>query len=155
MTRPIKFRAWDNGRKKWLMGYELQNLGGFDLFGECMLLGEWSAVLDAFLFERDGRKSEDLKVMQYTGLLDKSGKEIFEGDILASYEGEEMGWLQVGKVHWWKDEAKFILADRDDYSTEDENWETPSEWSGYEIIGNIYGNPELLTNSGEENSKSV
>jgi hypothetical protein len=62
--REIKFRAWDD--KKWLLGYELPNLGGFSLFGEVVMLDEWSHILDTFLFERDGHKADDLKVMQYT-----------------------------------------------------------------------------------------
>ncbi len=34
MSRQIKFRAWDNKDKKWLLGYEYPNLGGFSMFGE-------------------------------------------------------------------------------------------------------------------------
>ena len=74
----------------------------------------------------------------------QDGKEIYEGDVLASYEGEEIGWLQAGKVFWWDDEAKFILADREGYSAEDDSWDTPSNWEEYEVIGNIYENRELL-----------
>lgn len=83
-------------------------------------------------------------LMQSTGLKDKNKKEIFEGDILATYEGEEIGWVVAGKVFWWADNIRFILADAEGYMTEDANADEPQEWRHYEIVGNIYENPDKL-----------
>jgi hypothetical protein len=52
--RECKFRAWCAKHKRWLCGYEMPHLGGFSLFGEVMMLGEWSHILDRFIFQRDG-----------------------------------------------------------------------------------------------------
>jgi hypothetical protein len=57
--RECKFRAWCAKHKRWLCGYEMPHLGGFSLFGEVMVLGEWSHILDRFIFQRDGHTGDD------------------------------------------------------------------------------------------------
>ena len=78
-------------------------------------------------------------VGQYTGLTDKNGKKIFEGDIVKFDSGEIM------IINWDKDGAMFILQ--------------PEPYESYEfycvlqdeieVIGNIHDNPELLKGSAE------
>jgi len=134
MNREIKFRAWDNHDKKWLLGYEYPNLGGFSLFGECMLLGEWESVLNRFILQQKDRKESDLIVMQFTGLKDKNGKEIYEGDILRA-DTWKYNWI----VQFDKIKARFNCIVNNDGSKND--YIPPSH---VEVIGNIYENPELL-----------
>lgn len=134
MKREIKFRAWDNKNKKWLCGYEYPNLGGFSMFGEIMAFGEWTRVLESFRME----EWDEIKPMQYTGLKDKNGKEIYEGDIMkdkthgilfCEYEDEMQAFV------WWKDRINglgypmYMQLGKNDI----------------EVIGNIYENPELIT----------
>ena len=75
-----------------------------------------------------------MEIMQYTGLKDKNGKEIYEGDILEVYGGECINYLVESLYS--------IFYDR--INTELE----------YEIIGNIHENPELLK-GGDNNGQQA
>ena len=84
---------------------------------------------------------DEIELMQSTGLKDKNGKEIFEGDIL-DYKGRK------ALVRWHGSYASFI------YRFVDELQKRKTEWKPLylaymkcEIIGNIYENPELLEES--------
>ena len=76
---------------------------------------------------------EDTILMQFTGLLDKNGKEIYEGDIVRQgvVEFKFGKWLIVNK----QDDLKTKIL-----------YDTIHDTNEQEIIGNIYENPNLLTN---------
>lgn len=117
MNRIIKFRAWDK---------ELNTMHDWNY------LSGWTP--------RDWGKS-GVNVMQFTGLLDKNGKEIYEGDI-----------LQVAGNY--KYEVAFILDDEDEEKVSGFGLLAPIQGRKFlidsfainngEIIGNIYSNPELI-----------
>lgn len=78
-------------------------------------------------------------VGQYTGLKDRKGTDIFEGDIVNIIRAEENG-----KVEWRENDAAFeVVGDCLEASFLENLW-------GYdvEVIGNIYENPELLKEEG-------
>lgn len=82
---------------------------------------------------------------QFTGLLDRSGKEIYEGDILASYS-----YHRNGKTFWHnKEVVEFKLEPASDgeyggsYYGYLFNFDSIES---YEVIGNIYENSDLLKN---------
>ena len=73
--------------------------------------------------------SSNYAVAQYTGLKDKNGQEIYEGDVLR-YLGQSRFYDSV-KIVVWENKTAF-------------NGFLISKSTDYEIIGNIYENPELL-----------
>lgn len=130
MSSIKKFRAWDKDLAKYLGGCEIDSL-----------MAELSA-------EDDGRAVIIKQICparyifeQYTGLIDKNGKEIYEGDIVKNIEGVN----ETAVCVWDESNAEFDFRCKDGRYTRDN---VKSWLEMYEVIGNIHENPELL--GGEE-----
>ena len=127
MNREIKFRAWDEVSEKML---------------------NWNDFLDTNMKNTFlAPESTGLILMQYTGLHDKNGKEIYEGDIvlLACYHYKEPVFDGEFEVIYDEINGMWLLVDLEDK----ENVYTFENIRGYyltelEKIGNIYDNPEVL-----------
>ena len=90
------------------------------------------------------KQKQPIELMQFTGLLDKNKKEIYEGDVV-NYEiklPKEILYKK-GIVKWDEDWASFAIYDKIN-----DNFAQESDWvkiyNSIEVIGNIYDNPELL-----------
>jgi uncharacterized phage protein (TIGR01671 family) len=152
-NRLLKFRAWDNGKKQWLLGYEYPNLGGFSLEGECILMGEWASICTSFMFENNGKKRTDLKVTQFTGLRDINNKEIYEGDIVewGHLKGSEENPTRIAIVKIEPDIKFEIINYKTDFYGQNRTFHYGSfayknTNKCLEIIGNIFENVNLLPN---------
>ncbi len=90
-------------------------------------------------------------VGQYTGLKDKNGRKIFEGDIVRLFNrnGQE---IMSYVVEWYSDCSMFVL-DCIDFDMEFDTDFTVFYGDEFEIVGNIHDNPELVRKD-EENGSS-
>lgn len=115
MNRAIKFRAW-NG-KQWVT----------HVFTRLITNGDIRHPVIAI------KNDDTITIQQFTGLTDKNGKEIFEGDICSTFSGNN---IIVEFI-----DAQFVMSySRGNYRP----------FAGYgnmkyvEVIGNIFENPEFL-----------
>lgn len=138
--REIKFRAWDGQKIVDLK----TNVWDFDFEdGIGMLIGDEEAH---FYEARKFVDNEKPIFMQYTGLKDKNGKEIYEGDIIDIHQtvnGESRFIISQGDIGTV---AKYSYGRDYEYSIEELlEVNTPDGDCENEIIGNIFENPELIT----------
>ena len=140
--REIKFRAWvyNYNKKEHKMDY-----APFVYDDEC--LAEYSMVNlnEALANGGDACNVIEYKsiFMQYTGLKDKNGKEIYKGDIIsADFDGEEM----LFEVAWNENAMAWDIKDKNGVFYFDiyENGSPFKFLKNIKVIGNIYENPELL-----------
>ena len=116
--REIKFRAWDVLDKKMLNWGDICHLPAWEIFPGTP-------------------EQRPFNIMQYTGLKDENGHEIYEGDIIEFLEAES-GETWTAKIVF--ENLAFKALD-----VEDEAYDYDfDDLSDIEVIGNIYENPEIL-----------
>ena len=122
----LKFRVWD--KKLQILG----TVSNIDFeFEEVTFYIDDEEELDV------SQTFKDVEIMQSTGLFDKNGVEIFEGDIVRNTHTGS-----VGRVHWCVHNTGFfyyVEKDKKDYTVFRAKY-------NLEVIGNIYENKELLEN---------
>lgn len=125
--REIKFRAWSKLLNK-MLSHE-------DLNKTLKDLTKIEYIAGIFL-----PLNSDVEVMQYTGLKDSNGNEIYEGDIvkIEDYFGDDI----IGRVIYDETTAGYVFHK----GNERNYFQMTLDLEGYVhyVIGNIYENPELL-----------
>lgn len=141
--RDIRFRAWDKAHK--CLHTDIQNKS---LITEVFNDKIWQSPQPSL---RSEGNRERFVFMQFTGLKDRNGKEIYESDVVTTdpdlWEGKNGNWL----VKWSSINMGFVFTRSKDKTAE--TWKVQprkpgidggSPLMGVEVIGNIYENPELL-----------
>lgn len=131
MSREIKFRAWDGEKFRYPNLIDITGITCYTTDG-----------LEPGFFYPD-------VLQQFTGLIDKNGKEIYEGDILQTLDAEyipsECGseyedCHTIGTIYWNEDRLGWDLTNRVSIEMDE------LDMNYTEIIGNVHESPELLNN---------
>lgn len=128
MNREIKFRAWNY--KEMIYNVSIRN-----------------SLIQNHIDKFDYIKSSNYPIMQFTGLHDKNGKEIYEGDVYKTEKGNSCYQIMFvnGCVVGGKTEKEYMPLSWD--VSESNNTIVEDDfYKEIEVVGNIYETPELLKN---------
>ncbi len=121
MNREIKLKAWDKKAKCWYKHNRKAYLEYLCVNQDVVVVVEYKPYNGGYspcgIYQLNNDEIDNLIIVQNTGLGDKNGKEIYEGDIVQNYKNEPM------EIVW--DNKKASLT-------------------SLKIIGNIYENKDLL-----------
>jgi len=137
MSREIKFRAWDIGNKVWVCNP--------------IYISRFGKIINA----SGDNITKNIVLLQFTGLLDKNRKEIYEGDIVLckddgecfpeEYSEDKDEYIPVGKYEVvYQAEHGYAAFELKDSPCEEMNGLAYACANSIEVIGNIYENPNLL-----------
>lgn len=131
----LKFRAWDKRRKDFRNDIFVDTNENLYQFSKNTGYGQAITYLD----------NKHIVLMQSTGLFDKYGKEIFEGDILTDEGSFENDYWDYATIEFDEIDYTYYL-----HWKNEEMCENITECKKYVVAGNIYENKELLENDFEK-----
>ena len=146
MNREIKFRAWSTRDKLWCGAFSIHKSGLFsEMINAHIEEPQHIAIADAHWQDLSKENPDGIILMQFTGLKDKNGKEIYEGDVVRVGEFENDSDSSIHQVKWFGEEG-YPAFDLVKWGGEANALSEISQGDNFEceVIGNVYENPELL-----------
>ncbi|WP_283718799.1 YopX family protein [Clostridium perfringens] len=144
MSREIKFKIWDKEQKRFLeINWEGEDTRHTKGKANICYSDRVYVTLSGYVNEDGWPYEVDADILQYTGLKDKNGKEIYEGDILIN--------TNKSKLNLGIENQKYLIVYRAlgfDLKPLFKGRALKFNYTDLELIGNIYENQELL--EGEE-----
>lgn len=139
MAREILFKAKRKDNGEWVEGYYLTKYD--ETYGEIERKRQY------IYRTRSSRNWEYAEIdentlCQFTGLTDCNGNKIWENDVVKQYYEDwrtKLDYVAIEVIKWVQDGTRFVAYDK---KKDDSFW--LSHVSTYEVIGNIFDNPELL-----------
>lgn len=143
MNREIKIRVWDIDSSEMITDFN-------NAHSDYRLDFDKGKLIYVGLIEDNYPQERKSSTMQFTGLLDKNGKEIFEGDVvkrMAKIYNANPTVLSKN-LYRYEEQVSFIEYRGNGFWVHDEDFGYEGEdmwnWAEMEIIGNIHQNPELI-----------
>lgn len=131
--REILFRGKRTDNGEWIEGYLVEKTI-FSIFDTHLSFVIYKKPTN--IYHEEYRGINPSTVGQYTGLTDKNGTKIFEGDIIQNTANGNFGI-----VRWYDEHAAFVIQGINDNKT---YWLFDNDFSKVRIVGNIFDTPELL-----------
>lgn len=138
MERTIKFRAKRIDNNKWAYGGLIQadDYCIIDQGNELYVERDYNFRGDTHFFQLSGVMCDEKTVGQFTGLLDKNGNEIYEGDIIKGFD--------IIIEVWYSEDTACFMAEMKEPQNDMVDILGGYDTARMEIIGNIYDHPQLI-----------
>lgn len=129
-----KVRGWDSKNKRWVTDFFMSSNGGYIFVDNNEYYESQASVVG---FEDCVNELKDITIVEFTGLVDNNGVDIWEGDLLQNKSGRICVVKRHKYIFFDCEPVKIVNHDNSDCFK-------PNLWKLLVKVGNIYESPELM-----------